>query len=134
MEKLDIVREMLRQNSGVVVIGEQEKTNIGSHHWGHTVDIYVAPTDGLYTVEELQKFIASLVTELSVPPTMIDRFHDAGVKMNFGVLYYDEEITILRRVWVRPFPNTQIATKAMGDESASVGHCISKKELEQYRG
>lgn len=93
MNKLTRVRKALGENSKVNIVAVEEKNYLlnGDGTWGHTVDFYVAPKNGgIYNVNELQALIMSLVPELE--PTHKDNFCERECVMEFGKLYFDEDI------------------------------------------
>ena len=65
MSKLSVVRKSLKENQEVIIV------QVITHNYlpgmderlSHTVDFWVAPRNGLYTVDELQAFMMRLVPE-----------------------------------------------------------------------
>lgn len=100
MSKLTQVRKVLQENLNVVIVGALERNYLPDRSglWSRTVDFHVAPkTGGVYTAEELQTLMISLVPELE--PTYKDDFHKWSRVMQFGKLYFDEDIgaEVIRR-------------------------------------
>ena len=94
MSKLTIVRQVLETNPEVVIVNTDERNHLPDRlGFCHTVDYRIAPKNGLYTADELQEFMVSLVPE-GLEPTMKDDFyqHGKGGLLNFGKLYFDEKI------------------------------------------
>jgi len=93
LSKLTQVRWALQANSNIVIVGQKERNHLPNRdgYWSHTVDIIVAPKDGLYTAEELQSLMLSLVPE-NVEVTCKDDFQDRERELQFGKLYFDEVI------------------------------------------
>ena len=90
MSKLTVVRTELAANPAVSVVEDRQKNFMSAAGlWNHWVDIIVVPAHGLYTAEELQKFMDGLVT---IKPTQSDRFYRYDTGMAFGKLYFDETI------------------------------------------
>lgn len=86
------VLNALHRSPNIRSVGKKEETDTMSFeplpHWSHTVECYVAPRIGVYEVVDLQLLMLGLVPGLE--PTMRDDFFDAGDKIWFGVLYFDE--------------------------------------------
>ena len=95
MSKLTIVRQSLETNPEVVITKVFEKSYLPGRDgfWSHTMDFFVAPKNGLYTAEELQKFMMGLVPE-GLQPTCKDDFsqYDQNSDLSLGKLYFDEDI------------------------------------------
>jgi hypothetical protein len=138
MDKLTLVHAGLNRNSDVTIVAVLEKHYPlgGQNAWNHTVDFYLAPRmGGIYTVDELQELLLSLLP--GVTPTDKDDFRESRQELEFGKLYVDEDISVprsgqklRRRIWVRVFPNTEIAADAMCGKHK---HSISRQELAEYR-
>lgn len=92
MSKLDTIRTALQNDSRMQIVSAIEHTFFPNPngYWTHTVDFVVAPNRGLYTATELQAFMTSLVPGLT--PTTSDRFSDWDTSLEFGKLYFDEDI------------------------------------------
>lgn len=93
MSKLTHVRKALQDNPNITIVGVREQNYLpgGSGGWSHTVDFYVAPKmSGVYTAKGLQALMMSLVPGLE--PTCRDDFHEWDREMEFGKLYFDENI------------------------------------------
>lgn len=99
MSKLATVRLALTSNTSirVVAVDEQNHFPYRAGFWTHMVDFVVAPNQGIYTAPELQTFMDNLVPGLE--PTCVDQFHDWDTSMQFGKLYFDEDIgsEVIRR-------------------------------------
>ena len=93
MTKLTQVQKVLQENLDITIVDRSEKNYLPGRcgYFSHTMDFYVAPkTDGVYTAENLQTLMMSLVPGLN--PTSKDDFHEErNGHMNFGKLYFDEE-------------------------------------------
>lgn len=90
------VEQYLRGREDLVIVEILETDQLDSDwapasHWTQTSDIIVAPKKGIYDAEGLQEFMAGLVPD-GVEPTCRDEFWAAGRTINFGKLYFDEEI------------------------------------------
>ena len=93
MSKLTHVREALQDNQTIAIVGAPEQNYLlgKDSYWGHTVDFHVAPkTGGVYTAKELQALMMSLVPGLE--PTLKDDFQEWDREIEFGTLYFDENI------------------------------------------
>ncbi|MEK7118909.1 MAG: hypothetical protein AAB889_00130 [Patescibacteria group bacterium] len=93
MSKLTHVRKALQDNPSITIVGAPERNYLPGRdgYWSHTVDFYVAPkTGGVYTAKELQALMMSLVPGLE--PACKDDFHERDREMEFGKLYFDENI------------------------------------------
>ena len=93
MSKLTHVRKALQDNPNITIVGALERNYLPGRngYWNHTVDFYVAPkTGGVYTDKELQALMMSLVPGLE--PTDKDNFREWDREMEFGRLYFDEDI------------------------------------------
>ncbi|MFA6423800.1 MAG: hypothetical protein WCV83_00625 [Candidatus Magasanikbacteria bacterium] len=92
MNKLSQVREALEGNTSIVVVNCCDINYIPHRdgYWSQTMSFVVAPKEGIFEAERLQSFMMSLVPGLE--PTMVDQFRDAGDLMDFGKLYFDEDI------------------------------------------
>lgn len=93
MSKLTHVRNALHGNPNIVIVGAPEQNYLPGRDgfWSHTVNFHVAPkTGGVYTAKELQTLIMSLIPGLE--PTQQDGFREWGGEMEFGKLYFDEDI------------------------------------------
>jgi hypothetical protein len=91
--KLDIVKKALFGNPEIVVVDYHERNYIPSRSsgcWSHTVNIFVAPREGVYSVDKLQQIMLGLIPDL--PPTKKDDFHESPQEVTLGVLYFDEAI------------------------------------------
>src|SRR3989344_8448757 len=102
MSKLTIVRQALERNPDIDVVNVLDSINIQTISypsdlggWAHTVIYAVSPKRGLYTAEELQRFMDCLIP--GVEPTTRDDFREEHEKLLFGKLYFDEEIGPVRR-------------------------------------
>lgn len=95
MSKLTIVRQSLETNPEVVIAKVFENNYLPRRngYWSHTMDFCVAPKNGLYTAEELQEFMMSLVPK-GLQPTCRDDFrqYDENSDLSLGKLYFDEDI------------------------------------------
>jgi hypothetical protein len=60
-------------------------------YWSQTVTIIVYPHKGIYTAQELNDLMDSLVPE-GMKPTSRDAARDGGSSLEFGKLYFDEVI------------------------------------------
>lgn len=163
MSKLAQVRKALEGNPNISIVGAPERNYLPdrSGFFSHTVDFHVAPKSGIYTAEELQALMMSLVPGLG--PTCKDDFREWDDGMEFGKLYFDEQIgtedisrtinltvddaaaegfvdgqqivektlPVERRTWVRLFPDAQIASAALKGENV---YRISKDDLPGKRG
>ena len=93
MSKLTHVRKALEDNPNITIVGALERNYLpdSNGYWSHTVDFHVAPkTGGVYTAKELQTLMMSLV--LGLEPTCKDDFREWDREMEFGKLYFDEDI------------------------------------------
>ena len=93
MSKLTHVRKALQDNPNITIVGALERNYLPGRngYWNHTVDFYVAPkTGGVYIDKELQALMMSLVPGLE--PTDKDNFREWDREMEFGRLYFDEDI------------------------------------------
>jgi len=119
VSKLSIVREALKKDPEVVVLGETiEIPDAGP--WAELVNIIVAPKQPLRAADLLQHFMKELVAGLE--PNQSDRFFVVGTILGFGKLYFDEEISGTlaaharsrgRRIWVSVYPNVLVAALAL---------------------
>jgi len=92
MSKLSQVRKALQEDVRITVVNERKrdfslKPDGASND---TVSIFVAPREGIYSAEELQQLMVSLVPGLE--RIMKDDFRDLHDRIEFGVLYFDEVI------------------------------------------
>ena len=92
MSKLSTVRTALQCNSDIQIVAVDESTHFPhpDGYWTHKVDFIVAPNHGIYTGKELQDFMETLIPALQ--PTCLDRFHEWDTSMEFGKLYFDEDL------------------------------------------
>lgn len=93
MSKLTQVRKALQENPTITIVGAPEISYLPDRNgfWSHTIDFHVAPKKGgLYTVEELQALMMSLIPGLE--PTSKQDFREWSREMDFGRLYFDEDI------------------------------------------
>src|SRR3989338_6900137 len=93
MSKLTHVRKALQDNPNITIVGALERNYLPgrSGYWSHTVDFHVASkTGGVYTAEELQALMMSLVPGLE--PTDKDNLREWDREMEFVRLYFDEDI------------------------------------------
>lgn len=92
MSKLEEVRKALFGNAAIVVIDIQtnkfDPDRSGYHQ--ETVDFTVAPKKGIYDADKLQELMMKLVPGVSL--TCKDDFRSSGESMQFGKLYFDENI------------------------------------------
>ena len=90
--KLAAVRSALRENPNVVLVGTRTENYLPGRegYFSHTVDFYAAPKVGIYSADELQKFMMHLLP--GVEPTCKDNFGESGSELRFGKLYFDEKI------------------------------------------
>ncbi len=157
MTSLSVVRSALEGNADIVIIDIAERNYLPeTASWCHTVDFFIAPKVGVYDAERLQDLMLSLVPGLT--PTTKDDFCNFKDTLHFGKLYFDEvigqeyrEMTISdedlkntnglvgghlifdkkdlkRRVWVRLYPDVEIATRA-AKGSGDVEYSIPKVEM-----
>ena len=141
MSKLSIVRQSLEANPNVVIVkvDDQKYFPNADGFWSHKVDYIVAPRRGLYTADELQPFMMSLVPD-GLAHSSVNHFSQYPKKLIFGTLYFDEKVgeeeriltltdeelfdadiegftdgkitvkqDLQRRTWVRPYPNEAFA-------------------------
>lgn len=91
MSKLTEIKKDLYANSDIIVVGIKIINNIPKRDcWSETVNIVVAPKEGVYEADKLQLLMEELV--LSVKRCDQDRFYGEGGPLSIGVLYFDEEI------------------------------------------
>lgn len=104
MNKLERVRQALRSNRGIAIVGVLEKKQLSDRVGclGHTIDIYVAPKDGTtYMAKELQELMSSFVPMLE--PTWKQGFCRWNHKEGLEILCFDEDIgreTISRQITI----------------------------------
>ncbi len=99
MSKIEIVQNLLKENLDAVIGDPLENycaTRCPVYEFPGTsiltIEYSVAPKIGLYTVEELQKFMEDLVPGV-VPDREYEVYHNSRDKMlNFGFRYYVERI------------------------------------------
>ena len=117
--KLSIVREALKNDREVVVLGETSETP-DAGEWAELVNMIVAPRQPLRAADLLQYFMKELIAGLE--PDQSDRFFVANFSMSFGKLYFDEQISGTlashvrsrgRRIWVSVYPNVLVAALAL---------------------
>ncbi len=90
--KLAQIRKVLKNNPSVIIFAVQENNNLlktdpRRFHYG--VHFYVAPKIPLYTVDELQAFMLSLVPEITASYT--DNFSELSEDfLEFGSLQFNE--------------------------------------------
>ncbi|MDP3729688.1 MAG: hypothetical protein Q8R26_02990 [bacterium] len=93
MSKLTHVRKALEDNPSITIVGAPERNYLPGRdgYWSHTIDFHVAPkTGGVYTAKELQELMISLIPGLE--PTRRDDFREWDREMEFGKVYFDEDI------------------------------------------
>ncbi len=92
MSKLAIVRAALQGNTNMQIVAVEESKHFPKPdgYWSHKVDFIVAPNRGIYTETMLQSCMESLIPGLR--PTSVDRFRMWDTSMDFGKLYFDEEL------------------------------------------
>ncbi len=93
MSKFTHVRKALQDNPNITIVGAPEQNYLPGRngYWSHTIDFHVAPkTGGVYTAKELQALMMSLISGLE--PTCKDDFREWDREMEFGKLYFDEDI------------------------------------------
>jgi hypothetical protein len=92
MTKLEIVRHALETNPKVVILSMHEENYLPNRHgyWSHTLDYWAAPKKGIYTAKKLQDFMTGLIPGLQ--PTCADEFRQSSQSLEFGKLYFDEQI------------------------------------------
>jgi hypothetical protein len=166
MSILKTIRQSLEENPKVVVVKVLE-TNYLPHKdpygWAHTVDFMVAPRGrGIYTAEELQEFMMSLVPEGLQPTSKDNFFQYSSGSLEFGKLYFDEvigkekiigtlfdeelsnvngfvngQITIeepyKRRIWIRPFPSEAYVRDLPKGKPGVYEYCAEPEALEKYQ-
>jgi|SRR3989344_4763405 len=113
MSKLTIVRQALERNPDIDVVNVLDSINIQTISypsdlggWAHTVIYAVAPKRGLYTAEELQRFMDRLIP--GVEPTTRDDFREEHENLLFGKLYFDEEIGPVRKTLTLEFSDEEL--------------------------
>ena len=91
MSKLTDVGAALAARDDIIVVNEKINTHLPNDdgYWMQTVQIIVAPKEGIYGAEELQELMMGLV-----PPdhSAKDDFYGGEIAMRFGKLYFDEVI------------------------------------------
>ena len=95
MSKLTTVRKSLETNSEAVIAKVFEKNYLFERngYLSHTMDFWVAPKNGLYTVKELQEFMISLVPNGMEPTERFDfRQCNSESELELGKLYFEENI------------------------------------------
>ncbi len=96
MSMLTQVRKALQENPDITIVGAPELNYLPGRqirycYCSHTIDFHVAPkTGGVYTAKELQALMMSLVPGLE--PILKDDFREGSREMEFGKLYFDEDI------------------------------------------
>ena len=94
MNKLNLVNKHLREISDVEIVDVIENNSVAyarMHSWSQTMDYLVAPKEGLYTADELQDFMLTLIPA-DLKPTSKDHFRQYSESLEFGKLYFDEKI------------------------------------------
>ncbi len=102
------IRKALEENSDIIVVGTKERNSltdmktyipgIHSANWILNksvviVEIHVAPKGGIYTVEELNKFMDGLLFLIpDIEPKFVQKFSQDGDTMDFGNLTFEEKI------------------------------------------
>ncbi len=95
MSKLRKVRDALEGNPEIKIVKVFEKNYLPGNTlywtaWAYTVDFFIAPIEGIFSAEKLQKLMLSLVKEPK--ETMKDDFEEDKTTLRFGKLYFDEII------------------------------------------
>lgn len=158
MSKLFRIGKILNDNKEISVIGT-EKIDYSSGLFDQKVIFSIAPKDRvLLTVDELQKFMESLISDIE--PTMTEPFVEGINDVGFGALYFDECYgiktfplkTVLidedvadfdsfkgkkkleRRIEVRLYPSIKVAHLAKKNDNLGISKFfISKRELTRMR-
>jgi|SRR3989344_6426080 len=163
MSKLTVVRNSLEANPDVVIVRVNDIKYFPNRDgfWSQKVDYIVAPRKGLYTPDELQSFMMSLVPD-GLVPTSVDSFQEYGNTLRFGVLYFDEKVgkeertltltddellnaniphfgngkkiteDLLRRTWVRPYPNEAFARDVVDGRLEFKRYETNSETLQKY--
>lgn len=92
MSKLSVVKGSLEARTDLIIASIRTQqfypTTCG---WSQTVDIWVAPVQGIYKAAGLQEFMMGLVPE-GIEASCMDQFREWQDELEFGKLYFDEEI------------------------------------------
>lgn len=94
VNKLSRVRASLLSNPNIQVVADLDRVHLPQPdgHWSHRVDIYVAPKENLFRVDELQDLMLSLFPDPDLKPDFVDNFRESDLRLGFGLLYFDEPI------------------------------------------
>jgi hypothetical protein len=91
MSKLKTIQDTLRSNPNVVIIGDAfEKVFPPEKGIVNVINYIIAPKSGLYTVSELQSFMANLIPGLE--PNYKQDFEQCRNSLRLGIMYFDEKI------------------------------------------
>jgi MoaA/NifB/PqqE/SkfB family radical SAM enzyme len=89
MTKLEDIRKKLESCTAIEIVDVID-TDFKPKGWNHWVEFLVAPKKPAYDAKKLQKILAGVVPDLK--PTIKDDFKQYGGRLEFGKLYFDEEI------------------------------------------
>ncbi len=118
------IRQSLRADPSVSLIRLLVESNPKTGQRLST-EFYVAPTgSGLYTAQELNRFMDNLVPDLE--PKRTQSFKVSGQYLLFGRLFYDERTTI------SPFPCINLVRSVIAEESSAFDG-ISLDRLKNYQ-
>jgi len=101
MSMLSLVSDALQKNTEIVIVGHREKNSVkelltiiedprNTNPYRHEIYFFVASKTGLYTVDDLQKLMESLLP--GVNQTDLIGFEDINGWMKFGSINMEEEI------------------------------------------
>jgi len=92
MDKLALIKDALGKNQCIVTVKFEEWKHFLEREaeYGHAVRIDIAPKEGIYEVDQLQKILETLIVE--VQPDRIRSFAQYVEVMEFGWLTYTEKI------------------------------------------
>lgn len=131
MSMLSDLRAAIEAHPDARLVVEQEQQNFSydAETWNHFVEIFVAPHRGMYTVNRLNDFMASLTP---VPPTMNQPFkgyHNGRVF--WGYLHFDEVIgevvTTGTRMFTSSDPDLLLPDGAVNGKPLDITKTISLK-------
>ena len=92
MSKLEKIREALKNNPNINIVGVQDENYLpfGFDRWGHSVYFFIAPKSSEFNTQNLQDIMMSMVPELA--SNFLDNFREDDRHLYFGYLQFEEEI------------------------------------------
>lgn len=92
MSKLAEIKKHLANNPDLVIVQTRDNNYLPGkkNGWSHEVELFISPKNGLYSADELQEFLTSLIPNIETNDEV--KFNQGEHILTFGRLYFLEEV------------------------------------------